>query len=519
MTHVAAVRRLKADLGALLAKHERARDLSEFERYENDPVGFIRDVLKGDPWSAQISIAESVRDDALVVVRSCNAAGKDWISAHLALWWVYSRRGLVLLTGPTERQVREIVMSEVGRAFAAAQDLPGELYQMALRLGRTEQAGILAFTSSDASRLTGFHAARLMVCITEAQGVEPFAFEAALACATGSENRILAVGNPLAPSGRFFEVSRSGSWTAHRISAFDCPNVIEEKELIPGAITVEGVRRIAEEYGEGSGIYRARVMGEFPEESEYGLCQRSWLEAAAERHAKVLPSIAASRAEPIVAVDPARYGPDKTAVAILQGPTLTKLRLWSRKDTMETTGLVVDELRRAGVVPERDARDDERLLQLVAEQELRTGYGSARLQATGTVVVDEIGLGAAVVDRLRELGYRVREFNGGSSPSSFSVMDKYLNLRAEAYWTLRTLLESGRIAIPRDETLWDELTSLHWKPTSNGKIQIEPKDGFRQRIGRSPDRADAVVMAFHAWSEAESNKRFYNPAHWATIKK
>jgi hypothetical protein len=99
MTHVAAVRRLKADLGALLARHERARDLTEFERYGNDPVGFIRDVLKGDPWSAQIEIAESVRDDPLVVVRSCNAAGKDWVAAHLALWWVYAQRGLVLADG------------------------------------------------------------------------------------------------------------------------------------------------------------------------------------------------------------------------------------------------------------------------------------------------------------------------------------------------------------------------------------------------------------------------------------
>ena len=227
------LRRLETEIGELVERHDTARDLSDFARYHDDPVAFIRDVLKGDPWSAQIAIAESVRNDSLVVVRSCNAAGKDWIAAHLALWWVYSRRGLVLLTGPTERQVREIVMSEVGRAFSAAEDLPGELFQMALRLGRDEQAGILAFTSSDANKLTGFHAPRLMICITEAQGVEPFAFEAALACATGAENRILAVGNPLAPSGRFFEMSRSNNWTSHAISAFDCPNGCQAGACLP----------------------------------------------------------------------------------------------------------------------------------------------------------------------------------------------------------------------------------------------------------------------------------------------
>jgi hypothetical protein len=518
MTHVAAVRRLKAEFGDLLAHHEQARDLDEFARYEDDPVGFIRDVLKGDPWSAQIAIAESVRDDPLVVVRSCNAAGKDWVSAQLALWWVYARCGLVLLTGPTERQVREIVMGEVGRAFGKADDLPGELFQMALRLGRTEQAGILAFTSSDASRLTGFHAPRLMVCITEAQGVEPFTFEAALACATGSENRILAVGNPLSPSGRFFEISRSDSWTSHRISAFDCPSVVEGREIIPGAITVEGVERIAREYGEGSGIYRARVLGEFPEESEYGLVQRSSLEAAAERHDALIPTVDAIREPPIVAVDPARFGPDKTAVAVLRGPVLTRLKLWSRKDTMETTGLVVEELRRAGVRPARDIQHDERLQQLAWERSIHGGPPRTTTQAVGTVVVDEIGVGAGIVDRLTELGYAVRGFGGGASPSSFSVTDKFLNLRAEAYWTLRTLLEAGEIAIPRDDRLWDELVSIQWRPNSAGRIQLEAKDTFKSRVGRSPDRADAVVMAFYAWSEIQASRHFYNPDNWTAVR-
>ncbi len=515
---VGILRRLETEIGELVERHDSARDLSDFARYADDPVAFIREVLKGDPWSAQIAIAESVRNDSLVVVRSCNAAGKDWIAAHLALWWVYAKRGLVLLTGPTERQVREIVMFEVARAFAAAEDLPGELFQMALRLGRTEQAGILAFTSSDASKLTGFHAPRLMICITEAQGVEPFAFEAALACATGAENRILAVGNPLAPSGRFFEICRSDSWVSHQISAFDCPNVIEGKEIIPGAITVEGVHRIADEYGEGSGIYRARVLGEFPDESEYGLCQRSWLEAAARLHEATRGTRSPFGSAIIVAVDPARYGPDKTAVAVLQGPSLKRLRLWARKDTMETTGLVIEEMRRAGITPSRDVSPDERLLQLMAEEELRSGYRRLQQSATGHVVVDVVGLGAAIVDRLRELGYDVIEFNGGSSPTSFSDRDKFLNLRAEAFWNLRSLLEDEMIAIPRDDKLWDELTSITWRPNSAGRIQIEAKDGFRNRIGRSPDRADAVVMAFQVWSETEAARHTYDPINWPTIR-
>ena len=85
------LRRLEHDLGKLVERHDTARDLSEFTRYANDPLGFIREVLKGEPWSRQEEIAESVKNDPLVVVRSCNAAGKDWIAAQLALWWVCAR--------------------------------------------------------------------------------------------------------------------------------------------------------------------------------------------------------------------------------------------------------------------------------------------------------------------------------------------------------------------------------------------------------------------------------------------
>lgn len=140
--------RLTADVGELVAKGDRAKG-RDFERYARDPVGFIRDVLKGDPWARQVAIAEAVRDHPQVTVRSCHASGKDWLAARLALWWVYARGGLVILTGPTASQVEEILMrSEVRAAFLAG-GLPGELHVRALRPGGTGEAGILARTASD----------------------------------------------------------------------------------------------------------------------------------------------------------------------------------------------------------------------------------------------------------------------------------------------------------------------------------------------------------------------------------
>ena len=471
MTVATTLRRLDAELGELLERHDRARDLSEFARYESDPVAFICEVLKGEPWSRQVEIAESVRDSPLVVVRSANAVGKDWIAARLALWWVYCRRGLALVTGPTERQVREVVMGEVARAFHTAKDLPGELYQMALRLGSGEQAGILAFTSTEASRLTGFHAPGVLAVLTEAQGVEEFAWEGLLACVTGSEDRVLAVGNPLSPSGRFYSVSRSTNWRSLRISAEEHPNLLNGKAPIPGGPSREFVQRIAQEFGEGSGIYRARVLGDFPDEGEEGLIRRSWLEEAAERFVRHEFRFEAARAVPVIAVDPARYGPDYTVLAVRRGPVLQEIIAWGQTSTMETVGRLREELRRVGVTPD----------------------------GGGWVIVDEVGLGAGVVDRLKELGYRYHAypFNGGRKAYD---QERFLNARAESYWHLRQKLEAGEIALPRDEMLFNELVATKWRPTSDGRVQIEGKDDLKARLGRSPDRADAVAMAFYRFA-------------------
>lgn len=57
-------------------------------------------------------------------------------------------------------------------------------------------------------------------------------------------------------------------------------------------------------------------------------------------------------------------------------------------------------------------------------------------------------------------------------------------------------LEAGSIDLPRNHALWDELTAARWTVDSQGRLALEPKDDLRNRIGRSPDRADAVAMAF-----------------------
>jgi hypothetical protein len=98
-----------------------------------------------------------------------------------------------------------------------------------------------------------------------------------------------------------------------------------------------------------------------------------------------------------------------------------------------------------------------------------------------------------VIDVLKEMGVRPRGYNGGATPLRPT---KFRNRRAESFWNLRRLLERGVIALPPDLKLADELCSMRWSIGLDGRIQIEPKEELRARIGRSPDRADAVAMAF-----------------------
>jgi phage terminase large subunit len=478
--------RLSAEVGELV-KHRDAPDAGrDFSAYRDDPVGFWRGVLGWDVVApGQVLIAERFRDNALTAVQSCNGYGKDWTIAGLAIWCAFVLRCLVIITGPTERQVREIVMGYIRRMFLSS-DLPGDLFERALWVDRAAQAGILVMTSSDASKLTGFHAPRLAIFITEAQGVEDYTFEAALACATGEESRILAVGNPISPTGRYYHICRSVRWNTVKLSAFDHTNVIEGRDVIPGAVTRRYIDMMVEEYGPDSPVYAARVLGEFPTDAEDVLCKWEWLDAAAERWRAAEGERRCSEPGYMLALDVARFGTDETVLAIGRAGVLHEFRTWAQKDTMETTGRVV-----------RLAAELESAVAAAARGTVKFVHETVdRPRGVRRIVVDEVGLGGGVVDRLREMKQPVVGFNGGRSPSSAGA-SRFLNMRAESFWQLRRLLERGEIALPPDEKLFEELSTIRWSTNSSGKIQLESKDLTRATLGRSPDRADAAAMMFY----------------------
>jgi hypothetical protein len=110
------------------------------------------------------------------------------------------------------------------------------------------------------------------------------------------------------------------------------------------------------------------------------------------------------------------------------------------------------------------------------------------------------GVGGGVVDRLTELQSPVTPYNGGEVPID---KKRFVNARAEYYWTLRERYEQGEIEIdPDDDKLGAQLRSIKWGIDSRGRIKIESKDDMRKRGLPSPDRADTAAIAFSARGNA-----------------
>jgi phage terminase large subunit len=461
--------RFRSEVGELVAKHNAEKGATDFTKYADDPAGFMRDVLRCDPWEMQVTMAEMVRDNPSTVVVTANGIGKDWVSARIALWWVFARRGFCILTAPTERQVKQILMREIRRAFAIAPELPGELYALELRV--SSDCGILAFTSDNADKLTGFHHPRLLICVTEGQGVSEDAYEAARACCTGPENRLFVYGNPTNPVGPFYRAANSAGWSALTVAATMHPNVVSGRAEIPGAVSREWIEMMREEYGANSSIYHSRVLAQFPSESIEGLISREWLVSAAKRHTSGELLVEAKGKPVYGALDVSRFGGDKTALTFVQGPVVSETVTWQGMSITETAERCVQNaLRVWNALP-----------------------GGATMANKPTIVVDTIGLGAGVYDILKSRGWPCKQFCGSNKASS-----RFLNLRAESHWGFRELLERGQVAIPHSSILAEECAAVEWQTTLAGQIQILSKDTIRKTLGRSPDVLDSVVMGLSA---------------------
>jgi hypothetical protein len=371
----------------------------------------------------------------------------------------------VVTTAPTTAQVEAILWRYIGAAHRKA-SLPGRITLDAKWYIGQELVGYGRKPADyDQAAFQGIHARYVLVIIDEAGGVPKSIFDAVDALATNIDARVVAVGNPDDPASHFATICKPGSgWAVKKISAFDTPAYTGEEvpaELLPLLVSPEWVEERKLRWGVTSPIYQSKVLGEFPDLSDDTLILPRWIEAAQKR---TLPRTR----RPIIAADIARFGEDETVIMRREGGWVRTYRAHHKSDTMTTTGHIVNAMRD---IDDEQGKND-------------------RVSA----VVDVPGVGGGVVDRLAELDLPVVPYNGGEAPID---EERFVNSRAEDYWTLRERFEQGEVDIdPDDDKLAAQLGSIKWGIDSRGRIKIESKDDMRKRGLPSPDRADAMAIAF-----------------------
>lgn len=429
----------------------RAQAEGIIDRSRRDPAWFIETILgAGVITPQQRSVIDSVRDNRRTLVTAGNSLGKTWLAARLALWFLYSNpKSKVITTAPTWIQVESLLWRELRQAHVSAKfPLGGQVNKTAVNLADDWFA--LGLSTDSPTRFQGFHAPRVMIVFDECVGVDKGIWEASEGVAVGNEDRFLAIGNPTDPTSEAKRKEDSGLWNVIRLNGEEHPNVLENRMAVPGAVTREWIAEREQEYGgRESSLYRARVRGLWPEQGDDVLIPLHIVEAAQKRWAEPASRVA-------VGCDIARFGSDETiTVSIGNNGAVTIESIRNGQDLMATAG---------GLVQFRGLK----------------------------IGVDDAGLGGGVTDRLREQGVSVEAVLAGNSANEDQ---KFVNRRAEMYWALREALKAGDISLPDDRKLAADLTNHKFTYDSRGRIKLESKDDLKKRLGRSPDRADAVAIA------------------------
>ena len=395
----------------------------------NDPVLFVSSVLGADPQAWQREALEAVRDSPRVAAKSGHGVGKSALLSWVILWYLITRPCRIVCTANSANQLNQVLWSEIQKW---ARKMPKGLQsQLEITSDKITVKGVDSSCHARVSRkenpeaLQGFHHERLLFVIDECSGVDDIVFEVAQGALSTAGSKILMVGNPTRNSGYFYDAFNRNShrWHKMTVSCEDADYVSEDF-----------IEDMKEQYGEDSSTFAIRVKGEFPTDSADSLISRHLVESAVSRD--VEPMTVA----PIYGLDCSRFGGDRTALAKRQGNVLIEpIKSWQGKDLMETVGIVL------------------------AEYE-----ACSYMDRPSEICVDSIGIGAGVVDRLRELGLPARGVNVAESPS---LGNRYQRLRDELWFKTREWFEARDCKIPDQDELISELSSLKFKILSSGKFK------------------------------------------------
>jgi hypothetical protein len=397
-------------------------------------------------------------------VASGRGIGKSALVSWLVIWMLSTRIGsTTIVSANSESQLRKVTWAEITKWLAmglnshwfevsATSLQPAkwltELVERDLRKG-TRYWGVEGrlWSAENPDAFAGVHNMDgVLVIFDEASGIDDAIWAVTAGFFTeNTPNRFwFAFSNPRRNTGYFYE-------TFHSKRDFWDTKVVDAR-------TVEGTdkavyQQIIDEYGPDSSQAHVEVYGQFPSAGDDQFIGANTVDEAMKR-----VKYQDMSAPIVIGVDPARFGADATVIAVRQGRDIVKIIRHRGDDTMTVVGYVID-----------------------AIEEYKPTL----------VVIDEGGLGAGIVDRLKEQRYKIKGVNFGNK-SKNPIM--YGNMRAQMWGDMREWLKTA--SIPNDRFLKTDLISPMMKPDSRGTIFLESKKDMKSRGLASPDAADAIAVTF-----------------------
>lgn len=455
-------------------------------RFYNDPLGFVLFAFpwgkKGTPlenhpdgpdeWHREmfLAMAKHVTENMVrkekhghqnpwrSAIASGHGIGKSAMVAWIVLWLMSTRvdcRGIV--TANTENQLLGKTWPELSKwhqlsinkhwfAWTASQFYYA-LYEEDRR--KTYMFEAVTWSENRTEGFAGLHneASAVVMIFDEASAIPPKLWEVAAGAMTDGEPWWFNFGNPTVSSGRFhacFHGPERGQWWRRNIDSRSVR--ITNKQYL---------QELVDTYGEDSDFVRVRVRGEFPRAGDKAFIATDLAESAMARE-----PVEDTGASLIMGVDVARYGSDRSVIGFRQGRDAQTIPwlVFRGMDTMQLAAQVMQ---------------------------------AAERWHPDLIVIDGVGVGGGVIDRLKEERLRVVEVNAGSRADD---PKRYYNKRAEMWDRMREWLATG--SIPKDRDLTTDLTGIEYKHTLSQQLQMESKEDMRKRGLASPDMADVLSLTF-----------------------
>ena len=434
------------------------------EFYLTDASAFVEDIIfnvsaKCHGGELEISpdqrkVLDSISTgEKKISIRSGRSCGKSVLMTWIVLWFLCTRpRPKVVATAPTFKQVNDVLWTNMARWLR--ESLVTECFTFTKRrvylTEDPEEWYATAVTATKPEAFQGYHDPHFLLVCDEASGIKDEIWDTVQGSLSEDDNLSVLTGNPTQTSGFFFDSHNKnrGTWKTFHFSSLNSPFT-----------TAEFIEDYRVRYGERHALYKIHILGEFPSGSPDSFIPIEHVLGATQREVRAVGDIQ-------IGVDVAHYGDDFTAIVYRHGKKVYPVATYAQTSIPDTVGLVKKLV--------KDIRREKKYDDIIR------------------VCVDAGGVGAGVADELsldRENNIECIPVNFGASGND--TKEYYCTV---LYGNVRDAIHD--IQLPDDEQLVAELSNRRYKVTPKGKERLEPKSEYKKEFGASPDKADAVVLAF-----------------------